>query len=119
MRGTCVNLAEKEVRTCTRVLLYISDDDDVDAKILFTEMIRFIIVTYEQFNREKIMSNNSKGNKDVRKELVNILHLHGVSLQFNCFHGVFEIVEQDMGLDIVLSEARDRRGKFDKIQPKG
>lgn len=65
VRGTYVNLVEKEVRTCTRVLLYISDDDDVDAKILFTEMTRFIIVTYEQFNREKIMD-----------EMTRVLNIH-------------------------------------------
>lgn len=68
---------------------------------------------------QDVLEGTIDNHKVVRKELVNILHKHSMSLQFNCFHGVFEIVEQDMKLDIVLSEARDRRGKFDKIQPKG
>lgn len=42
-------------------------------------------------------------------EAVTILHKAGVSIQFNCFLGEFEIVEQDMKLDYALNCAKDCR----------
>jgi hypothetical protein len=46
-----------------------------------------------------------------RLVLGNVLHDLGVSLQFNCTTGQFEIVDQDLTLDIALSKAVDKTGE--------
>jgi len=61
------------------------------------------------------MKKDSKNNinKHGMTLIVNILHDLGISLQFNCFTGDFEIVDQDMNLDYAINNAIDKT-KFNK-----
>jgi len=55
---------------------------------------------------------SNKTDQDIKQVLtgvVNLIHKAGFSIQFNCFSGTFEEVEQDMKLDYALNCAKDCR----------